>query len=357
MAIVDEQGRLFGRLNLLDAVLLVLLAGLVPLGYAAYLLFREQPPRLTGVVPARVEVSDETRLIIRGENLRPYMRVSAGNHQALEFLFKSPREAEVPFTKLPVGEYDIVLYDHAQERVRLPKALTVVPGPMPKTQVVVAGIFGNLDADKAKAIVPGLKLDDGGEVIRVGTPGRDFTRVFAGSALVGVMVPNALQVPAQVRLSCTIRSSQGRPDCVLRDAAVAPNVLVMLNTPIGQVPFQIDHVIGSAPLQQRNIEVRVTAHPSVISLMKPGDADRGGTSNPVAAGAVITRIGPIRRTSDSTAEADVTLRADLQEAGGGWLYDSAPVRAGMQFPIRTPAYVVYGTVISIPATGTSGANE
>ena len=37
MAIVDEQGRLFGRLNLLDAVLLVLLAGLVPLGYAAYI--------------------------------------------------------------------------------------------------------------------------------------------------------------------------------------------------------------------------------------------------------------------------------------------------------------------------------
>ena len=358
MAIVDEQGRLFGRLNLLDAVLLVLLLGLVPLGYAAYLLFREQPPRLVAIDPARVEVSDETRLIIKGENLRPYMRVSAGSYQALEFLFKSPTEAEVPFRNLPVGEYDIVLYDHSQERGRLPKALSVLRGPLPATHVIVAGTFGNLTAEKAKAIVPGMTLNDAGEVIKVGTPTTDGPRVFAGSSLIGAMVPNALHVPALVRLNCAVRAPQGKPDCVVNDAAVAPTVLVMLPTPVGPVPFQMEHVISSAPLQQHTIQVRVAGHPSVVALMKPGDADRAGTSNPMAPGAVITRVGPIRRISETAAEADVTLRVDLQAAAAGWLYDSAPLRAGMPFLLRTPTYVVSGIVTSIPdPRGANNSNE
>ena len=125
MAIVDGQGRLFGRLNLLDAVLLVLLIGLVPLGYAAYALFREQPPRIISISPDRVQQSSELRLIVKGESFRPYMRVSAGTHQAREFLFRSTTEVEAPFDMLPAGVHDIVIYDQAQERFRLPKALTI----------------------------------------------------------------------------------------------------------------------------------------------------------------------------------------------------------------------------------------
>ena len=51
MTIVDRDGRLFGRLNLLDAILMVLAFGLVPLGYGAYVLFRTPTPRLMAVEP------------------------------------------------------------------------------------------------------------------------------------------------------------------------------------------------------------------------------------------------------------------------------------------------------------------
>ena len=126
--------------------MLVLIVGLVPLGYAAYLLFREQPPRLVGATPALLQQAAEMHLTIKGENLRPYMRVSAGTQQARDFYFKSTEEAEVPFAWMPAGTYDIVLYDQAQERSRLKNALTVSPSALPSTEIVAIGAFGNLDA-------------------------------------------------------------------------------------------------------------------------------------------------------------------------------------------------------------------
>ena len=52
MAIVDQQGRLFGRLNLLDAAFVLLLFALIPLGYASWIVFRTPPAVLTSVEPA-----------------------------------------------------------------------------------------------------------------------------------------------------------------------------------------------------------------------------------------------------------------------------------------------------------------
>jgi hypothetical protein len=349
MAIVDQQGRLFGRLNLLDAAVLVLLAGLIPIGYAAYVLFREQPPLVTEVSPNRVSQAPEVRVTIKGKNFRPYMRVSAGNHQAVEFLFRSTTEAEVPFAGLPPGDYDLVLYDQAQERFRLPKALSVTPGPLPATQLIVVGAFGNLDAEKVKAFVPGLPLQPVGELLRVGTPAPDLTKVFSGIAQVGVSLPNALRLPAVVRLSCGVRALHGRPDCVVRDAAVAPAVLVVLPTPVGDVPFQIEQVLSTEPIQPTAIRVKFGGHLATLGLITEGDADRAGTANDLAAGAVVTAIGPLLRHSETSAERDVTLRADLQASPEGWLYDSAPIRAGSPFAMRTPRYVLHGTVIDLPA--------
>jgi hypothetical protein len=348
MAIVDAQGRLFGRLNLLDAVLLALLVALVPLGVAGVALFRERPARIFSVTPPEVPHASELRISITGENLRPYMRVSAGSYQGADFVFKSTTEAEVPFQNLPPGEYDIILYDHAQERSRLPKALVVGPGPLPATEMIAVGAFGNLDAAKAGQITRGLSLPGVGEVIRTGAPSPDRTPVFAGLGRVAVQVPNALQVPAEIRLRCGVRALQGRPDCVVRDAALAPTVLLLLPTPFGDTGFLVEQVRSIEPLEQVEMQVRFAGDAAILALMRPGDADRGATPNELAAGAVIVRAGEVRRISGSHAERDVTVRGDLQRAPGGWLYDSAPLRAGSAFQMRTPRYLVNGIVTALP---------
>ena len=47
MPVIDERGRVFGRLNLVDAAIVVLVLVLVPAAYGAYVLFKEPAPKLT----------------------------------------------------------------------------------------------------------------------------------------------------------------------------------------------------------------------------------------------------------------------------------------------------------------------
>ena len=344
MAVVDERGRLFGRFNLLDAVLLILLIGLLPLGYAAYALFRERPPRIVSISPQRAEQSVELRLNVKGENLRPYMRISAGTMQAVDFLFRSTTEIEAPFMNLPVGEYDIVLFDHAQERFRLPKALTVLPSPLPATEIVGVGAFGNLDAEGAAKITAGLELPGVGRVIAVGKPVPAMTKVIASAALVGVPVANAMRLPAAVLFRCIVKAQQGQPYCVVGDVAVTPPNLMVLPTPLGKTPFQLEQVRSPHPLQAVPITVRLTGDPTVLGLVRSGDVDLGATSNTLAEIARISAVAPGGRPN----ELRVSLIAQLQLVDRQWLYNSQPLRAGAPITLRTARYQLSGVVTDVP---------
>jgi hypothetical protein len=348
MAMIDERGQLFGRWNVLDLALLVLIVGLIPLGYASYLLFREQPPRLLSVTPNSFEQADEFRLTIKGENLRPYMRLSIGAYQGREFSFKGTQEAEVPFAFVPQGVYDVVLYDQAQERFRLPNAVTITPSGLPSTEVVAIGAFGNLDAAGASKLTPGTELAGAGRILSVGQPAPDVTKVFAGAALVGVPIPNALRLPAAVLFKCYLRSQQGTPYCVINETTVAPPAILKLSTPLGTTPFQVERVRSPQPLQPTAIDIRLTAGASLLSLVKPGDVDLAGTANELALLSRVDRVGSVRVLSPSAAEVEVRLIAQLQKTDEGWLYNSLPLRVGSPFTLRTSHYEVSGMVIGLP---------
>jgi hypothetical protein len=343
MAMVDERGRLFGRWNLLDLALLVLLLGLIPLGYAAYVLFRDQPPRIVSVSPDHVQQAAEVTVKIVGENLRPYMRASAGTQQAREFRFKSTEEAEVPFAGLTPGTYDIVLYDQAQERFRLPKALSISPSGVPATEIVAIGAFGNLDAAGAAKLTAGVELPGAGKILSVGRAAPDMTQVFSGSKIVSVHVKDALRLPAVVQFNCYVRAPQGTPYCSVGDVTIAPTALLNLTTPLGATPFQVERVLSSQPVEALPIEVRFSASPSVLPLIQPGDVDLGGTANELALLARVVATEPV-----GAGQLSVNLIAQLQKADQGWLYDSAPLRVGSTMWIRTPRYEIAGIVTKVP---------
>ena len=348
MAMVDERGRLFGRWNLLDLALLVLLLGLIPLGYAAYVLFREQPPRIVSVTPNQVQQSPEFKVTIKGENLRPYMRVSAGTQQARDFYFKNTEEAEIPFPAMPPGEYDIVLFDQAQERFRFPKALIITPSGLPPTEIVAVGAFGNLDAAGAAKLTAGMQLPGAGEVVAVGKPVPDITQVFSGSSLVGVPIANALRLPAVVRFKCYVRTQQGSPYCVVDDTTIAPPALLMLTTPLGKTPFQVERVRSPQPLEPVPVTIRFNGNPAVLSRIKAGDIDMGTTGNELASLARVDHAGPVRVVGAGSGEIDVTIIAQLQRVDRRWLYDSNALRLGGALALRTPNYEVIGVVTDMP---------
>ena len=175
MAVVDDRGRVGGRVNLIDAVAAFLILLLIPLAFGAYLLFRTPPATLTAVSPPRLYQGSNLRVEVQGENLRPFMRVRFDTLQGRSFMIGGTRGAMVDLPDLDPGVYDVVLYDYMQEVSRLPKALTILPlAPVPTVEVRVAGAFKALAAERLKTIKAGDRFLMRGElvaeVVSVGAP-------------------------------------------------------------------------------------------------------------------------------------------------------------------------------------------
>ena len=125
MPVIDSQGKVFGRFNLVDVLLVALLAAAVPAAHASRALFRESHAQLTAISPKAVEQGADRLIELTGVSFRPYMRVSFGATQAASFQYYGATQAFVPVPALEPGTYDVVLYDHAREVARLPQAMSV----------------------------------------------------------------------------------------------------------------------------------------------------------------------------------------------------------------------------------------
>lgn len=348
MAIVDSQGRLLGRWNLIDAVVLVLILGAVPVAYGGYLLFRTPVPVLTAVEPAVLTAGPNLRVKVIGENLRPYLRVSFGTNQGISFLFNNTHEAEVELGGIGPGTYDVVLYDFTQERSRLPQALTIVPSPLPKGAAMAVGMLGRLSKDDVGRVQPGLSLGDVGEVVAVGRAVDDMVRANAGGYSFDLPVESSLRVPVVVRMPCDVLQASGLPFCYVRGVPIQQSSVLTVQTAVGPLPFQVDQIRSAAPLQVARIVVRYDGMPQVASAVRPGDVDLGARLNELAAGA---RVVEVFRAAGGRVE--VTLEVQIQDSSIGIVYGATPVRIGAPFYFRTMGYELQGVVsaIALPAPG------
>jgi len=138
--VIDDRGRLFGKLNLIDAIVMVVAMGLIPLSYGAFMLFREQPPIITSIQPMQVTQGQSNTLLLTGEGFRPFLVARLGDFESSGFLVESPTIAEVRMPDIPAGNYDFVLYDQARELVRMPGAITVVSPSAPITAIATVRV-------------------------------------------------------------------------------------------------------------------------------------------------------------------------------------------------------------------------
>lgn len=121
---LDDQGRLFGRINLIDAVVALFLVALLPLTYGAWVLFRAPTPVIESVTPVNIVPNEPNQLIqVQGRNMRPFLRAAIGSQRAI-YLFDTPDQAFVKLPALPPGTYDLGIYD-SQELARFPNAIKV----------------------------------------------------------------------------------------------------------------------------------------------------------------------------------------------------------------------------------------
>lgn len=391
--LVDEQGRLFGRVNLIDLAVGLLVLVLIPLGYGAYVLFRTPTPRITSVEPATLVQAENSRITIRGTNLRPYLRARIGPSIAPIYLAESPSAAEITFPKLPPGVYDLALYDEAQEVVRLPGALTIsVPPLAPPPPVASAGTvvqmigeFPSLSTEQAKQVAVGARLQVGSppvmaQVLAVRSPAAAVVRIKTASGLIERPVRNRVRVAAVLRAECAVVEDE----CKVGGTTVAANATIPW--PIGGEPsmFRIDRVDAPsesaafpAEVARRvaTVTVRFWVFPEAESLITAGatDADRlligVGARRPAAqllsfrkTGEVDSQTGVDATGSDPRgapqmfsvtqrlAVIEAALAVPVERALDGWEYKGVTLRLGAPFSFEGGAYTMRGRILRVNVT-------
>ena len=143
MPLFDERGRIFGRVNIIDAAIVAFLVVLLPILYTAQRLFRVPKTEIERVEPATQLAGAGRRVRVHGRNLRPFMKVlvsptgrpfsiydeTPGN-QAGNILLDTASGGEVRLPNLDAGAYDLHLFDSTREVARLDHAFTLTaPSP------------------------------------------------------------------------------------------------------------------------------------------------------------------------------------------------------------------------------------
>jgi hypothetical protein len=368
MSIVDERGRVAGRINLIDAVAAVAIVVLVPVAYAAYLLFRTPPAALRAVQPAKVYQGPNGRVAIEGENLRPFMRVSFNTIQGRTFLIGSTKLAQIDLPDLDPGTYDVVLFDYMREVSRLPKALTVLPfSPTPTIVMQVSGSFKQINDNLANLLRVGTQFPPTGgplaEITSVAPRRAAQLRLRAGAETLRLPLPGELELPATLRLHCFTQSSpDGSIHCAMSGpqfpANVAPDSYLTLAGPTGWVSFQIDEVhVGSEPTMAV-ARVRFVATAEVLAKLKVGDIDTSTAGLAAKYQAAIVSVGTSRAIPGSEAGVllpvggnahvvEAVVRVPIELAPGGPVYRERPLKAGESFQFETALYTVSGGVIDV----------
>jgi hypothetical protein len=398
MPLIDERGRVFGRLNLIDLLVAALaLFGIIAV--AAGLLGSRQPPRpvVAEITPRTLVEAPDLRLRLTGDHFVPFLRAfvqrtdqaaiarptrdgepydgfTLANAVLATFLVESPRLAEVRLPGgLTPGEYDLVLYNETEEVAVMPKAFTLrapaVEAPRTagrRVTVRVIGTFTELKPDETGGLRRGVRLEgsaDGpwAEVIDVGAPRPDVARVrTSDSAFVLAPMPDLRQMPATLRLNCDFVDDE------CRIGGIAVRAGARLELPRGggeRVRFIVDQVRSELETtREARALVRFMVRPETAPLIKVGD-----TSESVQhAGAA--RLLEIRDRREVTSRNEMTL-SDLHfqtfnaddriviidavvavpviSAGYGWNYRNEPVRAGASLNFETPTYLMRGWILGV----------
>lgn len=349
MSVIDKDGRVFGRLNLVDAFVAGFLLLLIPLGYATYLLFRPAAPRVDSVTPA--EISRQERRLgvggvimakfkVKGTGLNPMLRALIDDTPALAFVFENPNSADVLVGPVSPGAHDLVLFDGVQEVARSRGTISVQPGEA--TFIRASGFLTNLDRDLVAALTTGVKFPAAApafEILALGPLRPGFNRVRLGASYVDQALPGLQEREALMSLRC----DPARDDnpCTLGDrpeGGRSPMVL-SLPGPIRYFNFAVYELLPSSAPRRARVQVRLIAETPAAEI-RVGDRDAFLDSR----AAVVTAIGPT-----------ITLDIGLDEAREGWRYRGQTIKPGARFELATERYHASGYVQRITLLDSPGS--
>jgi Domain of unknown function (DUF4330) len=353
MTLIDQRGRLFGRLNLIDALIGSFILVLIPIAYGTWLLFRPAVPKIGSV--ERVPITKEERrlaggsrlsakLKVRGSGFRPMLRATIDDTPALGFVFENPNSADVMVGEAAPGSHDLVIYDGVQEVARAVKAVTIQA--VPPSRVRVAGTLFDLDEATAGALRLGPITGGSapqGEIVALGNvrPGR--RRLATGRGEVDVTVAGRWERQVVMILQCDLDPNS--EDCAVGGiplTAVPLPVIQLMGPASTRLSLAIDELLPIETPRRAEARVRFAGAHELLELIRAGDHDAGLDDR----AATVTAIG--RRVTDrGMTTVDATVRLGVDESRDGWRYRGRPASPGAPFTLTTDRYIATGSVIAL----------
>jgi hypothetical protein len=279
-------------------------------------------------------------------------------------LIESPNEGELVLPELPIGTFDLALYDEVQEIARLKNAITVDP-PLsgPRVSLRLIGSFFGLDEKTAPTLTAGRKFPNDPsavfEIIDAGPPRDDVRRLrpFVGSeSAISVPVAGSRQIPAVLRVNCQ-PTAENQACAVGNTNVVAGSTLTLP----GGFLFVVDEIRADVPAAPIVATVQFLGRATVIDLIAAGDVDtaardgarvvavrsRGTVSGQRTRQTVSGNIVETASAPEAFRTADVDVRVAANQTPDGLVYRMVPLKPGASFTFETANYVVHGTVIAV----------
>lgn len=336
MSVIDQDGRLFGRFNLVDATVVAFIALLLPIGYATFLLFRPERPTIESVT--RVELGNEERRVssgtiltaklkVRGSGFNPLLRARIDTIDAVGLVFETPNSLDVIVGIVPSGTHDLILYDGVQEVARARGAVEVQASDGPSVRAY--GWLTDLSPAYAEKLAPGFASDPtipgAFKIVALGPVRPARARVAIGSATADLPLPGKSERAAEIVVRCDWPSSQ---TCSVADQRLTqlPPITILLPGPLR---FEIQEIAASDEPTPAVVRFRLPSADGV----KVGDRD-------ATVGARAAEITAIQGNI-------VTVKLGAQPSREGWRYRGGLLTTGGTMTFQTDVYAVSGTVVDV----------
>jgi hypothetical protein len=354
VALIDDQGRLFGKLNIVDAAVVLALGFLVPLMYGAYLLFRPDTPSLVAIEPPQV-TQGTARVVVRGEHLRPALRLMVGTNGA-RFLLANPENGVLEIPVLQPGSYDVVLLDESQEIDRLPGGLIVIGPPSTTTEIVATGSFDASDFLQAQDLrdalqAAGLDEERSWDVLEVLPPEASSIRLPPGGM---PLSSGRYQVRAFMRFRCVLEQQE----CRVLDVPLTPNAVVTVPLEASGATAALFRIAALDPVYSRFVDVALRATncsslargfltPQELSALR---AEAGSDSrSPIEASLEpsVESFDILGETAGKELLVTLHVRVPVVETEAGLEYRGGAIRTGSDFSFRGRFQQLCGRIIDV----------
>jgi hypothetical protein len=351
MRLVDDDGRVFGRVNLVDALVVLFVLGLIPLAYASMLIFRSPRPQVRSVERAEVNREDRRiangllirqKLKVHGEHFTPVLRAFIGSTPAIGFTFEDPTSADVIVGDVPMGTHDLILYDGVQEVARVPNAVTRQPAQGAHLRIV--GALVQLDRATADGLSEGQRFTVSGEAVaellKLGPVASDRQPIAVKGGSVDTPIAGSWSRSVLMRVACD--QDPDRPLCRVGTTTLGDPAVTTMEVPGAPKPMRvlIGEIVPDDAPHLATARVRVEGDRAMADRIRTGDRDMRGEP-------VDDRTASVAAVSPRGDGVELVVRFGLDRSRDGWQYKAQPMNPGSPFTFITDRYAVSGRVLSL----------